>query len=755
MSGVSHDLRRFCDRYGIDFTRLGEEGPAQEYIIDGAPPEWDGRLEALRLIGVGRFGNRVWQILNIVLIARHLGVWQVWFDDISTMENCPTAIEGLAFGLTPDHIDRPTLTGIFFSTSGFDPVLEPVDGSYADDTLRRFVVPFFGAFQPATRSQGDDVLVMHFRGGDLFPEPGEWVPSHYVMPPAAFYLAAFAYARAEFGVVRVCLVHEDQRNPAVSGVELALRERGIEVELQSGSLLDDVGTLLRATHLVAPFGTFCEGIAMLSRDLRSFCRFRDIESHMFLQSRPYSLLQAVLAARGVNCLVGIDTAPDYIPPFGWNASDTQRALLLSYPERDIAISEAPELPQAPISPRDAALAAARAETAWLRATLSRMEAPTQFVSPSMALAVSSIVPTGDGGGLRDFGRAMAVLQQPDGQIRIADFLASAFVADPDIGLLPRWLDPELEPNLSGAPVRSESSRVILENIRLLRGFRASSITRRVVVMGPEYDFLADTGQLEFWGLLRWLNMLAMRQIRPTRRAAAVLMARDEGINMLEWIAHHQAIGVQRIFVYTNDNVDGSDALLDALAAQDVITLIRHASAPGINVQVKVMQHALHLLPELRDYEWVLFLDADEFTIPAPSYDYDITRLIDAAQRARPDVGAILLPWNWRLWPHRFERQSGLTLVNFPHARPHILFKALVRLRACVSMDQVHTPLLDAGRPLLDSALAEIAPGQVWADTPKTFAGGWIEHFWAKSFVEFIIREIARRRTCDSDRRIPA
>ena len=219
------------------------------------------------------------------------------------------------------------------------------------------------------------------------------------------------------------------------------------------------------------------------------------------------------------------------------------------------------------------------------------------------------------------------------------------------------------------------------------------------------------------------------------------MARDEGINLLEWIAHHQAIGVQRIFVYTNDNSDGSDALLEALAAHDIITLIRHTSAPGINVQRKALQHAVLCLPELRDYAWVLFVDADEFTIPAPRHDFNIRRLLDAARLAHPEAGAILLPWQWRLWPHRFDRQPGMTLASFPHAKPHTLFKAAVRLAACVTMCQVHTPALDDGIPVLDTALAALPAEQIWAEQPKSNAGGWIEHFWAKSFVEFSVKKL--------------
>lgn len=720
MSHAHDDLRRFCARYGVDFACLSQERPAHSYAIENAPAGWDGQISALRLIAVGRFGDRVWQVLNIVLVARHFGVRQIWFDDVSEMGAFPPSIEGMAFGQTPARYSQPTLAGIFFTTAGFDAVLEPVAGDYADDTVRRFVVPFFGRALAAALPLGREVLAMYFAGGPVFPEPGTPVAGQYVMPPAGFYLRAAEQARAEEAVREVVLVHEDERNPALAAVETGLRLRGFSVRRHSG---DAAAALLGARLLVAPFGTPCEGGALLSHTLRGLFSFRQVESHMYLQSRPYSLLQAVLEARGVRCRVGIDTQPGFIPPLGWDGSVHQRALLLSYPEADIALRDATPVVLPEASPREVALAAARAEAAWLRTPLPPHDDDTTD--------------------LLDFGQAMAALQQPNGRARLEAFLATHFVADPNIGLLSRWLEAALDPAapLPDAPTGDTVGLRLWSNLARLRAMRQGGAARRIVTLGPDDDFLAESCDPAQWRLLLWLTLLAMRQIVPRQQVAAMLMARDEGINLLEWIAHHRAIGVQRIFVYTNDNADGSDALLDTLAAHDVITLIRHQSAPGVNVQRKALQHALLCLPELRDYAWVLFVDADEFTIPAARHDHQIGRLLAAAEAARPSAGAILLPWQWRLWPHRFERGPGMTLAQFPHAKPHVLFKAAVRLAACVSMCQVHTPLLDAGVPLLDSALAEVAPEQIWAEEPKSSAGGWIEHFWAKSFVEFSVKKL--------------
>ena len=365
-------LQIFCARTGADFALLNEHKPAHYYEIEGVDANFDGTLSALRLMAVGRFGNRAWQIFNIMLIARHLGVRQVWFDDVRDLGEFPGRIEGISFAARPPAPRTvPTLGGILFTTNGFETLLKPFDAVFAEETQRLFVAPFFRHFQPEASPHattvGPEVLVLQFRGGDIFPEPGVGVGRPYVMPPVAFYLQVAAYAIAHLGVRRVHLVHEDHANPALAAVQEALKGRGVEVTSQSKTLNEDVATLLSATHLAGPFGTFCEGIAMMSTRLRNLFSFRVTESHMYLVRRPYSLLQAVLQARGVRLFVGTDTAPGYIPPLHWDSSLAQRALMLSYPEQDISITEVAAFVPPPLEPGELAIAASRAETRWFRA----------------------------------------------------------------------------------------------------------------------------------------------------------------------------------------------------------------------------------------------------------------------------------------------------------------------------------------------------------------------------------------------------
>ncbi len=50
------------------------------------------------------------------------------------------------------------------------------------------------------------------------------------------------------------------------------------------------------------------------------------------------------------------------------------------------------------------------------------------------------------------------------------------------------------------------------------------------------------------------------------RAVAVLTVRNEGSFLIEWLAHHRACGFSDFLVFSNDCTDGTDLMLDRLAA---------------------------------------------------------------------------------------------------------------------------------------------------------------------------------------------
>jgi hypothetical protein len=58
--------------------------------------------------------------------------------------------------------------------------------------------------------------------------------------------------------------------------------------------------------------------------------------------------------------------------------------------------------------------------------------------------------------------------------------------------------------------------------------------------------------------------LNLRKGRTVTQSCIIATAKDEAPFLVEWLAHHLALGFDKILVATNDCTDGTDALLDAI-----------------------------------------------------------------------------------------------------------------------------------------------------------------------------------------------
>lgn len=270
--------------------------------------------------------------------------------------------------------------------------------------------------------------------------------------------------------------------------------------------------------------------------------------------------------------------------------------------------------------------------------------------------------------------------------------------------------------------------------------RAKGPSQRIV--DENLDFLGDPSGCAGWIPVQYLNYLLMAEIRPQRHAAVVGTMRDDGIYAVEWIAHYLALGFEHVFIYTNDNVDGSEYLLRCLASNGVITLIESKTSGNVAPEIKAFEHLLQFVPDARDFEWLLFVDSDEFLFPAPVFGNSIKAITSALRQKYPETApsAILFNWLWQVSGMVFERRPGLLMERFQHARPHSLTKTLVRSSDVISMRQQHYPELRSGRFVVDLAFEPFDLQHIWDGRPPSYEGGWISHYWPKSFEEFSLKK---------------
>lgn len=160
----------------------------------------------------------------------------------------------------------------------------------------------------------------------------------------------------------------------------------------------------------------------------------------------------------------------------------------------------------------------------------------------------------------------------------------------------------------------------------------------------------------------------MAKTLPTASAKNLIVTcmKNEGPFILEWVAHHRAIGFDHMLVFTNDCDDGTVELLDALAAQGYVTRMDNPyqqMGEGYNPQKGALKFA-ESLDLVKNADWVLVSDVDEF-VNIHVGDGDLESLFSATN------GADLISMQWRLFGNSFRNkyEDVLLIENHTYCAP--------------------------------------------------------------------------------------
>ncbi len=177
------------------------------------------------------------------------------------------------------------------------------------------------------------------------------------------------------------------------------------------------------------------------------------------------------------------------------------------------------------------------------------------------------------------------------------------------------------------------------------------------------------------------------------RILAVLTVRNEGSFLLEWLAHHRAVGFTDFLVFSNNCDDGTDTMLDRLAAMGHLTHIRNDGPHPQGPQWAALKTAGNH-PLLAAADWAMVIDIDEFVNIRIG-----GRRIPDLLAALPLATAIALTWrmfgnagvvNFADAPIRqtFTRAAP-TILHWPWRAS--LFKTLFRVTGAYGKLGVHRP----------------------------------------------------------------
>lgn len=126
--------------------------------------------------------------------------------------------------------------------------------------------------------------------------------------------------------------------------------------------------------------------------------------------------------------------------------------------------------------------------------------------------------------------------------------------------------------------------------------------------------------------------------------------KNEAPYIAEWIAYHRAIGVDNFLIYTNDCTDGTAEILDRMQAMGLLQHRNNDGWKGNSPQQSALNKALRE-PLIRDAEWIIHIDVDEFI----NIRCDNGTLDDFLARV-PDATNVAM--TWRLFGH-----GGVTTLS--------------------------------------------------------------------------------------------
>lgn len=133
---------------------------------------------------------------------------------------------------------------------------------------------------------------------------------------------------------------------------------------------------------------------------------------------------------------------------------------------------------------------------------------------------------------------------------------------------------------------------------------------------------------------------SLKHTSPHGTVMAVSMMKDEAPFLLEWFAHHLAVGFTDILVYTNDCTDGTVEMLQRLEELGLGYHRPNVIAEGVKPQPSALNHA-QAEPLVQAADWVLVFDADEFlSVNHPSGHLD-GMLDDAVAKG---ANGIVITW---------------------------------------------------------------------------------------------------------------
>lgn len=231
----------------------------------------------------------------------------------------------------------------------------------------------------------------------------------------------------------------------------------------------------------------------------------------------------------------------------------------------------------------------------------------------------------------------------------------------------------------------------------------------------------------------------------TRTICIVAILRDELKFVDEWLAYHRLLGVDHFYLY--DDEPGGALARYILPHKQYTTVVpwhrRHKELAGRNKQTKAYTHSL---PEVRNkFEWVCFLDLDEFIVL--KQDPDTKTFLDQFSKA----ASVSLFWRVFGDNDYFNNPRGLVTASLTRRqrKPGRQYKSLTRTSAIESITSAHKCMLRSGCERFDANGKIFRSDAVELDEDGEHFSAYVNHYYCRSFRHWMARP-ARGATTDGE-----
>lgn len=263
-----------CELYRLnsiaDYWKLGYLVGASFIVRNTTRVEPVQSLQYILYANYGRFGNQFFSISSFVTCGLNMGFKECIIDADSfthRLNSCATLRKGRSeeFGAQICCIDAA-----FFHHAVSEFVSSELKRAERL-VASQIVVPAITT--QAKRCEALSTVTIHIRGGDIFDES---LPQSYRhQPPLCWYKEVLKLHRHIHGLNKIVIVHEDDKNPCLTGLIRFAQESGLVIVQSSRSLEEDYRILMQSSVLIPSYGTFTEPCIYGSTCIKIVYRYAD------------------------------------------------------------------------------------------------------------------------------------------------------------------------------------------------------------------------------------------------------------------------------------------------------------------------------------------------------------------------------------------------------------------------------------------------------------------------------------------------